>query len=93
MSHLIDGTNDLNDLLSQSSDTVIQDLKGINQQMRVITDLLRQEEKNDEDPVEDISDQIDSQQQRAGCLSGSKNMESLRRRERGRCGGLHGSGI
>lgn len=74
VSHLIDGTNDLNDLLSQSSDTVIQDLKGINQQMRVITDLLRQEEKSDEDPVEDISDQIDSQQQRAGCLSGSKNL-------------------
>ena len=74
VSHLIDGTNDLNDLLSQSSDTVIQDLKGINQQMRVITDLLRQEEKDDEDPVEDISDQIDSQQQRTGCLSGSKNL-------------------
>lgn len=81
VSNLLDSADDLNDLLSHSSEKVLEDLKGINRQLRVITDLLHQEssdKKNeDRDPIEDISDQTNGQEQRAGSLSESKNQGKI----------------
>ena len=55
-----------------------RDLTTISDQVQSITDLLRQETQDakdevDKNLVEDISDQIDSDQQRTGCVSSSTN--------------------
>ena len=77
LSDLLGSADDLGDLLSQSSDTILGDLSAVSQQLQSITDLLRQEtslQKSGEgDRIEDISDQVDGRSQRTGCLSDARN--------------------
>ena len=65
-------------MVSGSADNILADLTTISDQVQSITDLLRQETQDakdeaDKNLVEDISDQIDSDQQRTGCVSSSTN--------------------
>lgn len=77
LSDLLGSADDLSDLLSQSSDTILGDLSAVSQQLQSITDLLRQEtslkKSGEEDRIEDISDQVDGRSQRTGCLSDARN--------------------
>lgn len=77
LSDLLGSADDLGDLLSQSSDTILGDLSAVSQQLQSITDLLRQEtslkKSGEGDRIEDISDQIDGRSQRTGCLSDARN--------------------
>ena len=77
LSDLLGSADDLSDLLSQSSDTILGDLSAVSQQLQSITDLLRQEtslkKSGEGDRIEDISDQVDGQSQRTGCLSDARN--------------------
>ena len=77
LSDLLGSADDLGDLLSQSSDTILGDLSAVSQQLQSITDLLRQEtslKKSGEGyRIEDISDQVDGRSQRTGCLSDARN--------------------
>lgn len=72
LSDLLGSADDLGDLLSQSSDTILGDLSAVSQQLQSITDLLRQEtslkKSGEGDRIEDISDQVDGRSQRtAAC--------------------------
>ena len=77
LSDLLGSADDLSDLLSQSSDTILGDLSAVSQQLQSITDLLRQEtslkKSGEGDRIEDISDQVDGRSQRTGCLSDARN--------------------
>lgn len=77
LSDLLGSADDLGDLLSQSSDTILGDLSVVSQQLQSITDLLRQEtslkKSGEGDRIEDISDQVDGRSQRTGCLSDARN--------------------
>ena len=77
LSDLLGSADDLGDLLSQSSDTILGDLSAVSQQLQSITDLLRQEtslkKSGEGDRIEDISDQVDGRSQRTGCLSDARN--------------------
>lgn len=77
LSDLLGSADDLGDLLSQSSDTILVDLSAVSQQLQSITDLLRQEtslkKSGEGDRIEDISDQVDGRSQRTGCLSDARN--------------------
>ena len=77
LSDLLGSADDLGDLLSQSSDTILGDLSAVSQQLQSITDLLRQEtslkKSGEGDWIEDISDQVDGRSQRTGCLSDARN--------------------
>lgn len=77
LSDLLGSADDLSDLLSQSSDTILGDLSAVSQQLQSITDLLRQEtslkKSGEGDRIEDISDQVDGRSQRTGCLSNARN--------------------
>ena len=76
LSDLLGSADDLGDLLSQSSDTILGDLSAVSQQLQSITDLLRQEtslkKSGEGDRIEDISDQVDGRSQRTGCLSDAR---------------------
>ena len=77
LSDLLGSADDLSDLLSQSSDTILGDLSAVSQQLQSITALLRQEtslkKSGEGDRIEDISDQVDGRSQRTGCLSDARN--------------------
>ena len=77
LSDLLGSADDLSDLLSQSSDTILGDLSAVSQQLQSITDLLRQEtslkKSGEGDRIEDISDRVDGRSQRTGCLSDARN--------------------
>ena len=77
LSDLLGSADDLSDLLSQSSDTILGDLSAVSQQLQSITDLLRQEtslkKSGEGDRIEDIYDQVDGRSQRTGCLSDARN--------------------
>lgn len=78
VSDIIDNAKKLTDVVSGSADNILADLTTISDQVQSITDLLRQETQDakdeaDKNLVEDISDQIDSDQQRTGCVSSSTN--------------------
>lgn len=77
LSDLLGSADDLGDLLSQSSDTILGDLSAVSQQLQSITDLLRQEtslkKSGEGDRIEDISAQVDGRSQRTGCLSDARN--------------------
>ena len=77
LSDLLGSADDLGDLLSQSSDTILGDLSAVSHQLQSITDLLRQEtslkKSGEGDRIEDISDQVDGRSQRTGCLSDARN--------------------
>lgn len=77
LSDLLGSADDLGDLLSQSSDTILGDLSAVSQQLQSITDLLRQEtslkKSGEGDRIEDISDQVDGRSQRTGYLSDARN--------------------
>lgn len=78
VSDIIDSAKKLTDVVSGQADNVLDDLTAISNQVQSITDLLRQQTEDakddaDKDLVEDISDQIDSDQQRTGCVSASTN--------------------
>lgn len=86
---LLDSGDALNQLLSDSTDTVISDLKSINKQIRAITDLIRSE-KNDRDNdrgksvedqirdhFEDVSDTCDLKKQHDGRISSSENQGTV----------------
>ena len=77
LTDLLGSADDLGDLLSQSSDTILGDLSAVSQQLQSITDLLRQEtslkKSGEGDRIEDISDQVDGRSQRTGCLSDARN--------------------
>ena len=77
VSDIIDNAKKLTDVVSGSADNILADLTTISDQVQSITDLLRQETQDakdeaDKNLVEDISDQIDSDQQRTGCVSSRK---------------------
>ena len=77
LSDLLGSADDLGDLLSQSSDTILGDLSAVSQQLQSITDLLRQEtslkKSGEGDRIEDITEQVDGRSQRTGCLSDARN--------------------
>ena len=85
MDALMDSGDALNALLSDSADTLIADLKAINNQFRSITSLIRSEKadwtrdqnKSKEDQIrdhfQDLSDSCDPAKQHNGRLSASKN--------------------
>ena len=82
LSDLLGSADDLGDLLSQSSDTILGDLSAVSQQLQSITDLLRQEtslkKSGEGDRIEDISDQVDGRSQRTGCLSDARNVGGVK---------------
>ena len=51
LSDLLGSADDLSDLLSQSSDTILGDLSAVSQQLQSITDLLRQETGSRTSPI------------------------------------------
>ena len=85
MDALLDSGEALNQLLSDSADTLIADLKAINSQFRSITNLIRSEKsdwnqdqsKSKEDQIrdhfQDLSDSCDSAKQHDGRISASEN--------------------
>ena len=85
MDALLDSGEALNQLLSDSADTLIADLKAINSQFRSITNLIRSEKsdwnqdqskiKEDQirDHFQDLSDSCDSVKQHDGRISASEN--------------------
>ena len=78
VSEIINSAKKLTDVVSGSADNILDDLSAISKQVQSITDLLREETQDakddaDKDLVEDISDQVDSDQQRTGCISASTN--------------------
>ena len=85
MDALLDSGEALNQLLSDSADTLIADLKAINSQFRSITNLIRSEKndwnqdqsKSKEDQIrdhfQDLSDSCDSAKQHDGRVSASEN--------------------
>ena len=85
MDALLDSGEALNQLLSDSADTLIADLKAINSQFRSITNLIRSEKsdwnqdqsKSKEDQIrdhfQDLSDSCDPAKQHDGRISASEN--------------------
>ena len=85
MDALLDSGEALNQLLSDSADTLIADLKAINNQFRSITNLIRSEKsdwnqdqsKSKEDQIrdhfQDLSDSCDPAKQHDGRISASEN--------------------
>lgn len=85
MDALLDSGDALNALLSDSADTLIADLKAVNNQFRSITNLIRSEksdweadrDKSLEDQIkdrfQDLSDTCDLEKQHDGRVSGSEN--------------------
>lgn len=85
MDALLDSGEALNQLLSDSADTLIADLKAINSQFRSITNLIRSEKsdwnqgqsKSKEDQIrdhfQDLSDSCDPVKQHDGRISASEN--------------------
>ena len=85
MDALLDSGEALNQLLSDSADTLIADLKAVNNQFRSITNLIRSEKsdwnqdqsKSKEDQIrdhfQDLSDSCDPAKQHDGRISASEN--------------------
>ena len=85
MDALLDSGEALNQLLSDSADTLIADLKAVNNQFRSITNLIRSEKsdwnqdqsKSKEDQIrdhfQDLSDSCDPARQHDGRISASEN--------------------
>ena len=77
-SGLMDGADDLNSLISNSTDTLLADLKAINTQLGVISSLVRNEgqrmgETQMEDRVQDVSALQELQSQSTGRVSACRN--------------------
>ena len=77
-SGLMDGADDLNTLISSSTDILLADLKAINAQLGVISSLVRNEgrqmgETQLEDRVQDVSAQQELQSQSTGRVSACRN--------------------
>lgn len=81
-SGLMDGADALNDLMSNSTDTLLADLKAINAQLGVISSLVRDEgqrmgEEQVEDRIQDVSGQQELQSQSTGRVSACRNEGSV----------------
>ncbi|WP_130868617.1 GLUG motif-containing protein [Intestinimonas massiliensis (ex Afouda et al. 2020)] len=77
-SGLMDGADDLNTLISNSTDTLLTDLQAINAQLGVISSLVRNEgqrmgETQMEDRVQDVSAMQEIQSQSTGRVSACRN--------------------
>ena len=82
LSQVLDQVNGLNDAMSASSDILLADLRAINRQVGVITDLLRQAgedagEDRAEDHFEDISQQELAESRTSGRISNTRNLGSV----------------
>ena len=81
-SDLLDNAGSMNDMLSDRSDIAIADLRAINDQLRVIIDLIRdaideERDKDLDDYFEDISDQDGDGKPDAGLISACQNSGSV----------------
>ena len=81
-SDLLDNAGSMNDVLSDRSDIAIADLRAINDQLRVIIDLIRdaideERDKDLDDYFEDISDQDGDGKPDAGLISTCQNDGSV----------------
>lgn len=81
-SDLLDNAGSMNDVLSDRSDIAIADLRAINDQLRVIIDLIRdaideERDKDLDDYFEDISDQDGDGKPDAGLISACQNDGSV----------------
>ena len=81
-SGLMEGADDLNTLIANSTDTLLDDLKAINAQLGVISDLVRDEGKRMgetqlEDRIQDVSGQQALENQSTGRVSACRNEGSV----------------
>ena len=81
-SGLMEGADDLNTLIANSTDTLLDDLKAINAQLGVISDLVqdegkRMEETQLEDRIQDVSGQQALENQSTGRVSACRNEGSV----------------
>ena len=89
MDALLDSGDALNQLLNDSSDTLVNDLRAINNQFRAITNLIRSEkadwsddrskdlEDQLKDHFQDLSDQCNLEKQHDGRISASQNQGTV----------------
>ena len=81
-SGLMEGADDLNTLMADSTDTLLADLKAINAQLGAISDLVRDEgkrmgETQVEDRIQDVSGQQALESQSTGRVSACRNEGSV----------------
>ncbi|MDO4332130.1 MAG: hypothetical protein Q4C58_05510 [Eubacteriales bacterium] len=81
LDHIGDSVTSLNEAMDTSSDTLLEDMRVINNQIRVIADLLKREQEEAkeeinsdiEDHFQDVSDEAGAQNADDGRISGSHN--------------------